>query len=429
MARYMVSEVRQLVPWIESLNEFALQVAEKSAEQLGSALSTRDPPGWRPTTARESSGDLASQRCRSPINLWSVESLAPESSLCRSKNQQERTEEITISSVPLDCYTEHEQITFEAEPALNGQEPTESLLERPLNLREDTQDGPDSTRVDNLQAEPQATPNAHLDGEGEGKECRDQTDRREASLEEATNSTMKSAAFVATEQRDAQPLVQDAGKKGDGDVENERIDRDDEDGDGGEQQVEQVEEEEGASRAHGVYGSDDGERECPKTPPMEREPTSNEERLREDARGYRASDNTRLADGFNNAHDVPSTEEVANLQGTASPSRTSAAPMSPNGMVSTPERELECGTDAGGIILNDLVTSQANITENQAEHVGLTTRHEHDIEEAQSHYSNAVCDEDEIVVANGPQHGLRSKGIIIDPRTKDTFGTHGHIRG
>jgi hypothetical protein len=177
----------------------------------------------------------------------------PESSLCGPENQQGRTEEIAISSVPLVCYTEHEQITFEAEPALKGQEPTGSLLERPSNLQEDTQDGPDSTKVDNLQAEPQATTDAHLDGEGEGKECRDQTDRCEASLEEAINSTMKSAAFVGTEQRDAQPLVQDAGKKSDGDVENERIDRDDEDREGGEQQIEQVEEEEGASSAHGVY--------------------------------------------------------------------------------------------------------------------------------------------------------------------------------
>jgi hypothetical protein len=82
----------------------------------------------------------------------------------------------------------------------------------------------------------------------------------------------------------------------------------------------------------------------------------------------------------------------------------------------------------GGVISNDLVTNQENITENQAEHVGLTTQHEHDIEEAQSHHSDVVCDEDEIVVANGPQRGLRSNGSIIDPHTKDTLGTRGRMR-
>jgi hypothetical protein len=68
-ASYMISEVRQLVPWIESLHESSLKVAGESAEQLGSALSTPDPPRWRLTTPRGNSGDLASQCCRSPISF------------------------------------------------------------------------------------------------------------------------------------------------------------------------------------------------------------------------------------------------------------------------------------------------------------------------------------------------------------------------
>ena len=134
MASHMISEVRQLVPWIESLNEVSPQVAGESAEQLSSALSTRDPPGWRPTTVRENSGDLASQRYRSPISLLSAESPAPESSIYGPENHQERTEEEANSSVPLNCHTEHEQATLEAESALKGRKATESLLESRSNL-------------------------------------------------------------------------------------------------------------------------------------------------------------------------------------------------------------------------------------------------------------------------------------------------------
>jgi hypothetical protein len=82
--------------------------------------------------------------------------------------------------------------------------------------------------------------------------------------------------------------------------------------------------------------------------------------------------------------------------------------------------------DAEQVISNDLVADQANITKKQAEHACLTTQHEEDIKGAQSHHSDAVCDEDEILVANGTQRGQRSNGGIIDPRTKDTLGIGVH---
>jgi hypothetical protein len=131
MASHMISKVRQLVSWIESLNEVSPQVAGESAEQLGSTLSTRHPPGWRPTTIRENSGDLASQLCRSPISLLSAESPAPESSKCGPDNHQERTEERANPSVPLNCHTEHEQATIEAESALKGEKLQKAYLRAP----------------------------------------------------------------------------------------------------------------------------------------------------------------------------------------------------------------------------------------------------------------------------------------------------------
>jgi hypothetical protein len=181
--------------------------------------------------------------------------------------------------VPLNRYTEHEQATFEAESAPKGREATESLLESPSNLQQDTQDAPDSTRSDDLQAEPHDTPDAHLDGEGEGEERSNRTDRCQAGLKEAINSAPKSASFVGTERHDAQLLIHDEGKKGNEGDENERIDEDEEGGKGGEEQTEQVEEEEGASSAHRVEGSDDGEQEALETLYMEPGPTLIEERL------------------------------------------------------------------------------------------------------------------------------------------------------
>jgi hypothetical protein len=101
---------------------------------------------------------------------------------------------------------------------------------------------------------------------------------------------------------------------------------------------------------------------------------------------------------------------------------------SPRDVVATPRRVSERGTDAEQVISNGLVANRANITRKQAEHAGLTTQHEDDIEGAQSQRSDAVCDEDEIVVANGPQRGPRLNGSIIDPRTKATLGERGHTQ-
>jgi hypothetical protein len=331
--------------------------------------------------------------------------------------------------VPLNFHTEHEQATFGAETALKGREATGGLLESPSNLQKDTQDAPDSTRSDDLQAELHGTPDAHLDGEDEGKERSDSTNRCEASPKEASRSAPKSSSlFVGIEQHDVQPLVRDEGKKGSEDDENEILDKDEQDGEGGEGQIEQVEKEQGASSAYHAEGSDDGEREALETPYVELEPTQNEERLEEGARRYGAFDGARRASDINNEHDLPSTQEVVNMHGTASPSKTSAVPVSPSDVVSTPWRGLEHGTDAEQVISNDLVANRANITKRQAEHACLTTQHEDDIEGAQSHHSDEVCNEDEIVVANGPQRGPRLNGSIVDPRTKATLGERGHTQ-
>ena len=137
--------------------------------------------------------------------------------------------------MPLNRHTEHEQATFEAESALKGREATESVLKSPLNLQKDTQDALGSTKSDDLQAKLHNTPDTCLHSEGKGQERSDLSDRCEASLKEATNSALKSASFVGIEQRDAQPLVEDQGKKGNKDNESERIDEDEGGREGGDE--------------------------------------------------------------------------------------------------------------------------------------------------------------------------------------------------
>jgi hypothetical protein len=160
---------------------------------------------------------------------------------------------------------------------------------------------------------------------------------------------------------------------------------------------------------------------------MEPAPTQNEEISQEDARGSKTSSSAGLAGDVNNAHDAPSTDELVDVQGTASPSKTSVMPVSLDDVVSTPRREMEHGMETGQVISNDLVAIRANAAKEQAQQSGLTTHHRDDMEEAQSHQSGGVCDEEEIVVANGSQRGPRSNGGVVDSRTKDTPGTGGRI--
>lgn len=97
---------------------------------------------------------------RSPISLLSAYSSVPESSICDLESHKERTEGSINPSVPLNYDTEHERTTFEVDPWLIGQETIERLLESPSNLQKDIQDALNSTRSDNLQAEPHDTPDA-----------------------------------------------------------------------------------------------------------------------------------------------------------------------------------------------------------------------------------------------------------------------------
>jgi hypothetical protein len=248
----MKSATQRLLSWVNSLDVDSPLVARESAGQVGSAPSSRDPPRWRPILAREDTSDPFQQGDRSPISLLSMESPAPESSTCDPECRQERTEEFADSSVPSNHDPEHEQATFAAVPPPKGQEATESQHESSLNLQQDAQDPPDSTRSDDSQAEPRDPPEAHSGGEGE--EHSHQRDRHEESPGEATDSALEPAAYVG----DGQHVAQPRGEKDNGNDEDERIDGDEEDA---EEQAEQVEEEESASSGRCVRRNNDGKPE------------------------------------------------------------------------------------------------------------------------------------------------------------------------
>jgi hypothetical protein len=56
--------------------------------------------------------------------------------ICDSESHQERTEELANMSVLPNHDAEHQNATFEGEPAQKGQEAIESLLESSSNLQE-----------------------------------------------------------------------------------------------------------------------------------------------------------------------------------------------------------------------------------------------------------------------------------------------------
>jgi hypothetical protein len=180
------SATQRLLSWVDSLDVDSQTVAQQSAGQVGSALSIRDTPRWRPTLAREDTGDAFPQGDRSSISLLSMDFPAPGSSIRDLEPYQERTRELADSGVPSNHDTEHKQAAFEVVPLPKGQGATESLHESSSNLQQDTRHRPDSTRAEDPQVEPRETPDV-LPGHG-GGECSDQTDCFGESLGQAPDS-------------------------------------------------------------------------------------------------------------------------------------------------------------------------------------------------------------------------------------------------
>jgi hypothetical protein len=74
LANRMRSEALKLYSWTENLDVSIPHVVRDPANQIGSALSTGDPPGWRTVLEDGDRGSRVSQGGRSPISLLSADS-------------------------------------------------------------------------------------------------------------------------------------------------------------------------------------------------------------------------------------------------------------------------------------------------------------------------------------------------------------------
>jgi hypothetical protein len=83
-----------------------------SANHVGSALSTGDPPGWRFALVDGDPGRIPREGGRSPISLLSANGPARESSVYRTDGQYELTEEVANSSGSLHNGTDLEQSPY-----------------------------------------------------------------------------------------------------------------------------------------------------------------------------------------------------------------------------------------------------------------------------------------------------------------------------
>jgi hypothetical protein len=112
LADHIKSEARKLFSWTESLNVSLPYVIKGSADQVGSALSIGDPPGWRSALADRDPSSVPCKGGKLPISLLSVNSPARESLVCRTDSQYDLIEEVANSSGSLYRGTDLEQAPY-----------------------------------------------------------------------------------------------------------------------------------------------------------------------------------------------------------------------------------------------------------------------------------------------------------------------------
>jgi hypothetical protein len=174
LADHIESEARKLSLWTESLGISIPHVVKDPADQVSSALSTGDPPGWRPVLADTDPVSRLSQSGRSPISLLSADSPAQQSLAYRTDGQREWIEEIADSSESLHSGAELEQAAHVADSAPKGRAASEAALESPSKMQQDARDSLDNITTNDPQHEPHDSPDANS-----GKEAGEHMDPAE----------------------------------------------------------------------------------------------------------------------------------------------------------------------------------------------------------------------------------------------------------
>jgi hypothetical protein len=249
LADHIKSEARKLLSWAESLDVSIPHVVKDPVDQVSSALSTGDPPGWRPVLTDADSVSRLSQGGRSPISLLSADSPAQESSACRTDGQRELIEGIVDSSELLHSGAELEQASHIADSAHKGRAASEAALESPSKMQQDARNSPDNITTNDPQHEPHDSPDANSGKEA--GEHMDPAEYHEDILRGVTNNAPEPGPSAGEGQEVAQPHNHDLGEGDEGDEGDEELE---------EEQAEQMEQIEGDGENDARYpaGANDG---------------------------------------------------------------------------------------------------------------------------------------------------------------------------
>ena len=392
LAGHIKSEARKLFSWTESLDVSIPHVVKSPSDQVSSALSTGDPPGWRPVLADPDSVSRLSQGGRSPISLLSADSPAQESSACRTDSQREVIEGIVVSSELLHSGAEFEQAAHKADSAHKGRAASEAALESPSKMQQDARNSPDNITTNDPQHEPRDSPDANSGKEA--GEHMDPAEHHDDVLRGVTNKAPEPGPSAGEGQEVAQPHNHDLGEGGEGDEGDEELE---------EEQAEQMKQTEcdGENDARYPAGADDGGAEGFGILAMKQNPKQDEEELQQhDLEENRLSSSATSDGGIKDTPGDLAPEDLDSTQGHMNRSGTPAVTSSSSDVASTPEQETRHETEPGQVTSNDRVDYNANTSKEQREHSNVTTRRKFDTAGAQSNQVREFYDEDEIVVAN-----------------------------
>jgi hypothetical protein len=420
LADHIKSEARTLLSWAESLDVSIPHVVKDPANQVSSALSAGDPPGWRPVLADADLVRSLSQGGRSPISPLSADSPAQESSACRTDSQREVIEGIVDSSELLHSGAELEQASHVADSAHKGRAASEAALESPSKMQQDARNSPDNITTNDPQHEPRDSPDANSGKEA--GEHMDPAEHHDDILRGVTNKAPEPGPSAGEGQEVAQPHNHDLGEGDEGDEGDEKSE---------EEHAEQMEQTEGDGENGARYsaGANDGGAEGFGIRVMKQNPNQDEKELQQhDLEENRLSSSATSDGGINDTPGGLAPEDLDSTQGYMNRSGTQDVTISSSGVASTPEQETVHETDPGQITSNDRVEPHAKTSKEQCEHSNVTTQRRLNTAGAQPKQVRGSYDEDEIVVVNALQGRETTNGTSADSPTNDTPAIDGQFQ-
>jgi hypothetical protein len=409
LADHIKLEARKLSFWAESLSLSVPQFVQDSADQLGSALSTGDPPGWRPALVDGDPGSVPPKGGRSPISLLSANSSARKSSTCRTDGQYELTEEVANSSGSLHSGTDLGKAPYVGDSAPRERAALEAVLKTSSRMQRDTRDSPANVAANRQQDEPHDSPGANLCKESE--EGMSPAHRYRESPRESTNNKLGSRVSTEDEKIVVHPCFQEAAEEDEEAEESEGDEGDEGDEEDEEDEEVQMErtEDEGENNALYPAGADDG----------------GTKGIGIHVAKQRSYSGARSDGGISDIHDYPASEELVHMQGQVYRSGTPAVTVSSGDAAFVPEQEIGCETELDQVTSNDRVEPHARNTKEQREQSNVTAQRGIGTAGAHSNQFRGFYDEQEIMAVNVLQGIEISDRSSADSYTNNTPVTAG----